>query len=42
MARTHADDSAMLEIMMPVYDALYAWCRDAVLGQDEKHTWKPA
>lgn len=42
MARTHADDSAMLEIMMPVYDALYAWCRDAVVGQDEKHTWKTA
>lgn len=42
MARTHPDDSAMLETMMPVYDALYAWCRDAVAGQDEKHTWKPA
>jgi rhodanese-related sulfurtransferase len=42
MARTHADDHAMLEVMMPVYDALYAWCRDAVAGQDEKHTWKPA
>lgn len=42
MARTHADDSAMLETLMPVYDALYAWCRDAVVGQDEKHTWKTA
>jgi rhodanese-related sulfurtransferase len=42
MARTHSDDHAMLETLMPVYDALYAWCRDAVAGQDEKHTWKPA
>ena len=42
MARTHPDDSAMLETMMPVYDALYAWCRDAVVGQDEKHNWKTA
>lgn len=42
MARTHTDDHAMLESLMPVYDALYAWCRDAVAGQDEKHTWKPA
>ena len=42
MARTHSEDAAMLESLMPVYDALYAWCRDAVAGQDEKHTWKPA
>ena len=42
MARTHPDDHAMLDVMMPVYDALYAWCRDAVAGQDEKHSWKPA
>ncbi|MDP2023946.1 MAG: chromate resistance protein, partial [Hydrogenophaga sp.] len=42
MARTRSDDHAMLETLMSVYDALYAWCRDAVAGQDEKHTWKPA
>ncbi|MDO8448668.1 MAG: chromate resistance protein [Rhodoferax sp.] len=42
MARTHSEDAAMLETLMPVYDALYAWCRDAVAGQDEKHTWKSA
>lgn len=42
MARTHPGDAAMLETLMPVYDALYAWCRDAVTDQDEKHTWKPA
>ena len=41
MSRLYADDHAMLEAMMPVYDALYAWCRDAVAGQDEKHNWKP-
>lgn len=41
MSRTHSDDHAMLETMMPVYDALYTWCRDAVAGQDEKHNWKP-
>ena len=27
---------------LPVYDALYAWCRDAVAAQYEKHNWKPA
>ena len=37
-----ADDLAMLEAMMPFYDALYAWCRDAVAGVDEPHNWKPA
>jgi rhodanese-related sulfurtransferase len=33
------DDLAMLEQCMPVYDALYAWCRSA---SDETHEWKPA
>lgn len=42
MSRTCLDDLAMLEAMMPVYDALYAWCRDAVAGTDEQHNWKPA
>lgn len=42
MSCRHADDQAMLESMMPVYDAFYAWCRDATAGQDEKHNWKPA
>lgn len=42
MSRSMSDDHAMLEAMMPVYDALYAWCRDAVAGTDEKHNWKPA
>lgn len=42
MSRNLPDDQAMLEAMMPVYDALYAWCRDAVAGCDEQHNWKPA
>jgi rhodanese-related sulfurtransferase len=41
MSRQHADDHAMLEAMLPVYDALYAWCRDRVAGQHEAHNWKP-
>ena len=32
----HADDHAMLEAAMPVYDALHAWCRSV---QDEPHSW---
>ncbi len=42
MPRSMTDDHAMLDAMLPVYDALYAWCRDAVAGTDEKHNWKPA
>lgn len=41
MSRMHDDDHGMLEAMMPVYDALYAWCRDAAAGKDEKHNWTP-
>lgn len=42
MSRLIADDHAMLQAMMPIYDALYAWCRDAETGTDEQHNWKPA
>lgn len=39
LSRLHADDDhAMLEAAMPLYDALYAWCRHA---QAEPHSWKP-
>jgi rhodanese-related sulfurtransferase len=38
MSALHADDHEMLDAMMPVYDALYAWCRQA---QSETHNWKP-
>lgn len=38
LSRLHADDDhAMLNAAMPVYDALYAWCRD---GQGESHRWQ--
>jgi rhodanese-related sulfurtransferase len=36
LSRVHAEDAAMLEAAMPVYDALYAWCREA---QGEAHSW---
>lgn len=42
MSRSIPNDLAMLDAMLPVYDALYAWCRDAVAGVDESHNWKPA
>jgi rhodanese-related sulfurtransferase len=42
MSRRHAhNDHAMLAAMMPVYDALYAWCVDQVGGHAESHDWKP-
>lgn len=37
LSRLHGEDLAMLAAAVPVYDALYAWCRD---GQGETHTWK--
>jgi rhodanese-related sulfurtransferase len=37
LSRLHADDHAMLQSALPVYDALHAWCR---AGQGETHTWK--
>ena len=36
LSQLHADDHAMLAAAMPVYDALYAWCRGAM---GERHTW---
>jgi rhodanese-related sulfurtransferase len=36
LSRIHADDLEQLEAGMPVYDAFYRWCRDAV---DETHDW---
>jgi rhodanese-related sulfurtransferase len=38
MSALHAHDPAMLEATLPVYDALYAWCRRA---QGERHSWNP-
>jgi rhodanese-related sulfurtransferase len=39
LSRLFSDDHEMLEHGMLVYDALYAWCKQA---QDEVHTWSPA
>ncbi len=39
LSRLHeADDAAMLEAALPMYDALYAWCRDA---RHASHRWQP-
>jgi hypothetical protein len=32
------DDHALLEAAMPIYDALYTWCRNL---QAERHDWQP-
>jgi rhodanese-related sulfurtransferase len=38
LSANFADDHAMLEHGMVMYDALYAWCRDC---QRERHNWTP-
>lgn len=42
LSRLHADDHAMLEAAMPLYDALYAWCRAQADGLAEVHNWNPS
>ena len=42
MSHIYQDDHAMLEAMMPVYDGLFAWCKDKEAGIAEQHNWKPA
>lgn len=37
LSRLHADDHAMLQAALPLYDALHAWCRE---GRGETHSWK--
>jgi rhodanese-related sulfurtransferase len=37
LSRLHADDHAMLQQALPLYDAFYAWCRDC---QGETHNWR--
>ena len=39
LSAIYADDHAMLERGMIVYDALYAWCRDC---REQSHDWNPA
>jgi rhodanese-related sulfurtransferase len=46
LSRLHADDHAMLEAAMPLYDALSAWCANEAQAvwqgtQSETHNWKP-
>jgi rhodanese-related sulfurtransferase len=42
LSALHAtDDLAMLEAAMPVYDALFAWCRLEAEGVTERHNWTP-
>ena len=36
LSRLYSDDLEQLEAGMPIYDALYRWCRDA---RDETHDW---
>lgn len=36
LSRLHEDDRAMLEAAMPLYDALYVWCRNP----QEQHNWR--
>jgi rhodanese-related sulfurtransferase len=36
LSRLYADDHAMLAAAMPMYDALYEWCRGS---QGETHSW---
>ena len=38
LSRLFRDDHEMLRHGFVVYDALYAWCREA---RDETHTWNP-
>jgi rhodanese-related sulfurtransferase len=42
LSARYADDHEMLEQAMPLYDGLYAWCRQEVEGRSERHTWIPA
>ena len=39
LSRLHKDDHAMLAAALPLYDALYEWCKWA---QGESHGWNPA
>jgi rhodanese-related sulfurtransferase len=39
LSQRYADDHEMLEHAMPVYDGLYAWCREQTAGRVERHTW---
>lgn len=42
LSQRYADDHEMLAAAMPLYDGLYAWCRQEDAGGNERHNWKPA
>jgi rhodanese-related sulfurtransferase len=42
LSRQYANDHEMLEAAMPVYDGLFAWCRQEIAGGNERHRWNPA
>jgi rhodanese-related sulfurtransferase len=41
LSRQYPDDHEMLEAAMPLYDGLYAWCRQEAEGVKETHSWNP-
>jgi rhodanese-related sulfurtransferase len=41
LSQRYEDDHEMLEHAMPVYDGLYAWCRQESAGGNERHNWNP-
>jgi hypothetical protein len=41
LSRQYPDDHEMLEAAMPLYDGLYAWCRQQSEGIRETHSWNP-
>ena len=41
LSRRFPDDHEMLENAMPLYDGLYAWCRQESEGIKETHSWNP-
>ena len=41
LSKLHTNDHALLEVAMPLYDALYAWCQDKTQHTDEAHSWNP-
>lgn len=41
LSQRYARDHEMLEHAMPLYDGLYAWCRQEVSGTSERHSWNP-
>lgn len=41
LSRQYSRDHEMLENAMPLYDGLYAWCRQEAAGTNERHSWNP-